>query len=155
MIYIVNEGDTLQKIASKHNVSIKDMLDSNPGITDPSIIQVNQSLSIPETSSLPQSMGQNRISSDKQISDSNDKELGDPVARCKIEEEPKERVIKTTIRVSVFFDGTANNRTNTEQRLKNTDTYNSLKGPLGGGSYENDYTNISKLEQADFVRCSN
>jgi LysM repeat protein len=143
----VNNGDTLQKIASKHNVSIKDIMDSNPVIAHPDWIQVNQRLSIPETSSLSKPMEENSISSDDQISRGNDKELGDPIARCKIKEEPQKLNKKTTIRVSVFFDGTANNRTNTEQRLKNTDAYNSYKAPLGGGSYENDYTNISKLEK--------
>jgi hypothetical protein len=122
-------------------------MDSNPVIAHPDWIQVNQRLSIPETSSVSKPMGENRISSDDQISHSNDKELGDTVARCKIKEEPKEKITKTTIRVSVFFDGTANNKTNTEQRLMNTDAYNSYKAPLGGGSYENDYTNISKLEK--------
>ncbi len=147
MIYIVNKGDTLQKIASKYNVSIKDILDSNPVIAHPDWIQVNQRLSIPETSSSPKSMGENRMSSDDRISHSNDRELGDTVARCRTKENPQEKSINTTIRVSVFFDGTANNRTNTEQRLKNTDVYNSLKAPFGDSSYENDYTNISKLEQ--------
>jgi LysM repeat protein len=147
LIYIVNKGDTLQEIASKYNVSIKDILDSNPGITDPDSIQFNQRLYIPETSSLPKPRGENRITSDDQISNSNDRELGETVARCRIKEEPQEKIIKTTIRVSVFFDGTANNRTNTEQRLKNTDAYISRKDSLDGGSYENDYTNISKLEQ--------
>jgi LysM repeat protein len=147
LIYIVSEGDTLQKIASKHNVSIKDIMDSNPVIAHPDWIQVNQRLSIPEKSSLPKSMGENRIPSDDQVSHSNDKELGDTVAHCKLKEEPKKKIGKITIRVSVFFDGTANNRTNTEQREHNTRTYLDQGGPDGSGSYENDYTNISKLEK--------
>lgn len=50
------------------------------------------------------------------------------------------------VRASVFFDGTGNNRTNTQQRIDQTWTYRLLPGVIAG-SYENDFTNVSKLER--------
>ncbi|MEO6670264.1 MAG: DUF2235 domain-containing protein [Ferruginibacter sp.] len=50
-----------------------------------------------------------------------------------------------TIRASIFFDGTLNNRTNTSQRIQNTWNYR-LTPSLVGGSYENDYSNVANLE---------
>lgn len=50
------------------------------------------------------------------------------------------------VRASVFFDGTGNNRANTQERLNNTWTYRLMPSVIGG-SYENDFTNVSKLER--------
>ena len=58
-----------------------------------------------------------------------------------VEEAPPEA--RTTIRVSVFFDGTANNRANTRQRELNTQVYQDNEDET---SYGNDYTNVSRLE---------
>ncbi|KIG18385.1 hypothetical protein DB30_00670 [Enhygromyxa salina] len=58
-------------------------------------------------------------------------------------EEETPPLAKTTIRVSLFFDGTANNRANTRDRLRNNATY---QDNVGEGSFENDYTNVSRLE---------
>lgn len=51
-----------------------------------------------------------------------------------VEEEPR-----ITIRASLFFDGTLNNRSNTFERLSGSPTF--------GDSYENDYSNIEKLQR--------
>lgn len=51
-----------------------------------------------------------------------------------VEEEPR-----ITIRVSLFFDGTLNNRSNTDVRRRG--------GRVRGDSYENDYSNIAKLQR--------
>lgn len=63
-----------------------------------------------------------------------------------VEEEPEEDPppARTSIRVSVFFDGTGNNRANTQARLDNTDDY--LDHTSAGSSFENDHTNVSRLE---------
>jgi hypothetical protein len=50
---------------------------------------------------------------------------------------------KTTIRVSLFFDGTLNNRANTWARNHNTKGYRDNKSE---GSFQNDYSNVSRLE---------
>jgi hypothetical protein len=58
----------------------------------------------------------------------------------KEEEQPK---AKTTIRVSLFFDGTANNRANTRERLAAEAAGRAFSKT---GSYENDESNVSRLE---------
>jgi hypothetical protein len=58
----------------------------------------------------------------------------EPISEEQPEDEPPPA--KTSIRVSLFFDGTGNNRTNTRAR-----PYTDMKG-----SYLNDYTNIALLE---------
>lgn len=62
-----------------------------------------------------------------------------------IEEQPEDDppLAKTTIRVSLFFDGTANNRANTRARELDSDVYQDNKSE---GSFQNDYTNVSRLE---------
>ena len=52
------------------------------------------------------------------------------------------------IRICVFFDGTSNNRVNTESRIKNLDSYkkDEAKHKKESDSYENDYTNVAKME---------
>jgi hypothetical protein len=62
-----------------------------------------------------------------------------------IEEEPEDDPppAKTTIRVSLFFDGTANNRANTREREADSDIY---RDNADEGSFQNDYTNVSRLE---------
>lgn len=100
-------------------------------------------------------------------------ELGEGSASAKIPEEPATKSETVTIRFSVFFDGTLNNRTNIDQRLvsvsddKLTDEERKLAVELkekmsvediakakgiykkyeGQGSYENGYTNIAKMER--------
>ncbi|PRQ09702.1 phospholipase effector Tle1 domain-containing protein [Enhygromyxa salina] len=66
--------------------------------------------------------------------------------REEAEEAPEDEappLAKTTIRVSLFFDGTGNNRANTRDRLRNNATYRANEGE---GSFENDFTNVSRLE---------
>lgn len=68
-------------------------------------------------------------------------------------EDPKKSI---SIRCSLFFDGTLNNRTNTQARKDNTKEYNATKSlwhratgfgdGKGDGSYENDETNIARME---------
>ncbi|MDQ6472679.1 DUF2235 domain-containing protein [Flavobacterium sp. LHD-80] len=54
---------------------------------------------------------------------------------------------KTGVKViaAIFFDGTNNNRTNTEHRLGKTDTY--AKMGEKGSSYDNYYSNIAIMEK--------
>uniref|UniRef100_UPI004047E003 phospholipase effector Tle1 domain-containing protein n=1 Tax=Flavobacterium sp. TaxID=239 RepID=UPI004047E003 len=51
----------------------------------------------------------------------------------------------TTIKVSLnlFFDGTQNNQTNTEQKTKKTDAYKKV-GNKKNDSYENDFSNVAR-----------
>ena len=48
------------------------------------------------------------------------------------------------IRFCVFFDGTCNNRTNTQGRLDSSEAYRKFKKK--SDSYENDFTNVAKME---------
>lgn len=54
---------------------------------------------------------------------------------------------KTGVKIiaSIFFDGTNNNRNNTEQRLGNTDIYKKMWEK--DGSYDNYYSNIAIMEK--------
>lgn len=45
--YVINQGDTLSKIAQMFGVSIKNLMEAN-GITDPNSIRIGQKLVIPE-----------------------------------------------------------------------------------------------------------
>lgn len=65
----------------------------------------------------------------------------EPICEDESEEDPPPA--RTSIRVSLFFDGTANNRANTRARLRDTEVY---RDNADEGSFQNDYTNISKLE---------
>lgn len=47
--YVVQSGDTLTKIAAKLGMSIDDILDNNPEITDPNKISVDQEISYPDS----------------------------------------------------------------------------------------------------------
>jgi len=46
--YVVKRGDTLSQIAQRNHVSVKDMMDANPGIRNPNALAVGQDLKIPE-----------------------------------------------------------------------------------------------------------
>ncbi len=61
------------------------------------------------------------------------------------EEEPveEETEVRVKIRYSVFFDGTLNNRTNTEARENNTSAF---QDHSGSDSYQNDLSNVAKME---------
>lgn len=100
-------------------------------------------------------------------------EIGEGTATYSEPEEPADEVEKITIRFSVFFDGTLNNRTNIDARLVSSSSNEmakdeqaiaaELKGQMsdeefqralrvykkykGVGSYENGYTNIAKMER--------
>jgi len=45
-IYIVQKGDTLSRIASKHGLSLKQILELNPEITNPNLIQIGQRIRV-------------------------------------------------------------------------------------------------------------
>lgn len=47
--YKVDNGDTLTKIATKHEISLYTLLQANPNITDPNLIAVGQAITIPTT----------------------------------------------------------------------------------------------------------
>jgi len=53
---------------------------------------------------------------------------------------PKKKAVR--IRLSLFFDGTLNNRCNTSARLSG----NATEDELSHGSFQNDYSNVAKLE---------
>lgn len=63
--------------------------------------------------------------------------MSDVTEPCPLKE-PKKKPI--SIRVSIFFDGTLNNRANSSDQTKTIEFKNK------NGSYENDTTNIAKLE---------
>ncbi|MFX3634890.1 MAG: LysM peptidoglycan-binding domain-containing protein [Candidatus Pristimantibacillus sp.] len=46
-IYVVKKGDTLYFISQKHNVSIQEILELNPGITNPDVLDVGMKIKIP------------------------------------------------------------------------------------------------------------
>jgi morphogenetic protein associated with SpoVID len=46
-IYTVKKGDTLSGIAAKHGVTVQDLLQYNPGIRDPDVIDVGMKIKIP------------------------------------------------------------------------------------------------------------
>ena len=54
--------------------------------------------------------------------------------------------IGVKIRFSVFFDGSLNNRTNIESRLEGNDIYQQNKIKKNSNSYENDKTNVARME---------
>lgn len=79
-------------------------------------------------------------SGDREVPEDEDEDEP-PVEKEEPEEEPPRA--KTTIRVSVFFDGTANNRANTSARLSGSQAYLDNEDE---GSFQNDYSNVSRLE---------
>jgi hypothetical protein len=64
-----------------------------------------------------------------------------------VEEDPEDDPpqARTSVRVSLFFDGTLNNRANTQEREANSEIYQRNNGE--GSSFENDFTNVSRLEE--------
>ena len=64
----------------------------------------------------------------------------------------KEDVLSNSInvRLNLFFDGTQNNKTNTESRSTNSKNHATYKktGNKNDDSYENDYTNVARLFDA-------
>ena len=51
-VYTVKSGDTLYKIATSYGISLGELLSANPSITNPSLIYVGQTLTIPDGSNL-------------------------------------------------------------------------------------------------------
>lgn len=49
--YTVVKGDTMSKIASKHDISLNQLIKANPGIKNPSLIYVGQKITIPDGAS--------------------------------------------------------------------------------------------------------
>ncbi|MFJ7747452.1 CAP domain-containing protein [Peribacillus sp. NPDC097295] len=47
--YTVNNGDTLAKIATEHNISLSELLKANPEVDDPNQITIGQAISLPTT----------------------------------------------------------------------------------------------------------
>ncbi len=76
------------------------------------------------------------------------KELGSPITGCPespLEQKEKEKQ-PVKLRVSVFFDGTGNNKYNTDERLAHSRKYRFTPGVFSG-SYENDYSNVARLNE--------
>lgn len=46
-VYVVQDGDIFGRIAQKHGVSQKALLDANPGLKDPNKIRIGQKLNVP------------------------------------------------------------------------------------------------------------
>ncbi|MBN4074542.1 MAG: hypothetical protein COA82_11740 [Alkaliphilus sp.] len=46
-IYIVKIGDSLFSIANEHGVTVKDMIEANPQIADPNVIEIGSKICIP------------------------------------------------------------------------------------------------------------
>lgn len=86
-------------------------------------------------------------------------QIGEASANAKIELEviPDDKVERIKIRLSVFFDGTKNNRTNTDlikklrieavRNGKKLEDNKLFKYAKSGTSYKNDYTNVAKMER--------
>src|SRR5215207_4341280 len=53
MTYTVKPGDTLSKIAMRNGVTLPQLLQANPQITDPNKISVGDSINLPGGSSVP------------------------------------------------------------------------------------------------------
>ncbi len=68
----------------------------------------------------------------------------DAKANEKTERKDKKDPLK--IRISLFFDGTNNNRDNIEEREKDSDIYKKYRKADGSGSYDNGRTNIAIME---------
>ena len=74
------------------------------------------------------------------------KELGSPITSCPetpLDEKKKDKQ-PVKLRVSVFFDGTGNNKYNTDERVLH-DKKHPFIPKLFTGSYENDYSNVARL----------
>jgi len=71
-----------------------------------------------------------------------------PSPREEDSDEPKKEneTFKESMRVSLFFDGTANNRTNVQLGKEGKRPFLGKITSQLAGSYENDYSNIAKLE---------
>jgi len=63
------------------------------------------------------------------------------------EEPPEDNRPHVKIHCTVFYDGTGNNRTNTESREAENTVYQANKVKAEDNSYENDITNIAKMEK--------
>lgn len=75
-----------------------------------------------------------------------------PPIQEKTEKKESEKKEKIKLRLCISFDGTLNNRTNTDARKANSEKYEEVKsspfqGLRGHGSYENEYTNVAKLDK--------
>jgi uncharacterized protein (DUF2235 family) len=81
------------------------------------------------------------VSSDKQITEI----AKDGILSKEPQSSPLVLPASTTIKVSLnlFFDGTQNNKTNTEQKTKKTGTYKK-EGNKNDDSYENDFSNVAR-----------
>jgi hypothetical protein len=63
-----------------------------------------------------------------------------------IDQDPKrnsEDRKRVKVRLSLFFDGTGNNRVNTDHRINKTEVYRKHRKE---GSYANDYSNVARIE---------
>ncbi len=61
-------------------------------------------------------------------------------------QEPKQEKEPKTFRISLFFDGTLNNRVNIKEREKDSDVYRDFRVPGEPTSYDNGRTNIAIME---------
>jgi hypothetical protein len=72
--------------------------------------------------------------------------FGSPITGCPDSpiDEKEEKKTPVKLRVSVFFDGTGNNKYNTDERVLH-DKKHPFIPKLFTGSYENDYSNVARL----------
>ena len=45
--YIIKKGDTLSQIAADNDLTVQEIMDKNPSIKDPNVIQAGQKITIP------------------------------------------------------------------------------------------------------------
>ncbi len=173
--YVVKKNETLEPIATRFGCTVQDIMDANPDtIKHRDDIKAGQIIRIPVKEMIsdgPQKIdvhydleGKQNVQFPTQnvhfpLQDTqNDKKVTDNCQECEntSQEPPKRKTGK--FRISMFFDGTGNNRDNTEfgksKDGKNLEVLKKLIHPVGVGvffdelaSFSNDYTNIYRLEE--------
>ena len=137
MNYTIEPGDTLSKIAQNHGVSVQEIMDANPKINNPNIIYVGQVIKIPYKDKVDWYTVDKSASDYKDPSGSfnNNAEDDNIDSYCVTCKEKEENPVKTSVvRISLFYDGTLNNRTNASQVRE------------GQRSYDTSESNVARLE---------
>lgn len=135
MTYTVKSGDTLGGIAQRNGVTVDDIMDANPQISNPNLIFVGQELTIPNGPTTDWYDDTQTPYGPEQQQPEEEKEEEKLDSECEDCQEPEEKIKTKTARISVFYDGTLNNRVNSGQERD------------GQGSYNTAETNISLLER--------
>ena len=178
--YIVKNGDGLEKIAKGYpDVSAEDIVAANKEVDNYySTIHPGQVLIIPTEEKVEDKNEPDNNNYKKYLYKDNyeyyeakidNTFVKKPIVLCPNEIEKYKRLVSKKIRISLFFDGTGNNRANTNSRIKHKDILENKKSndyvkAVAAGvllspieslryacrtydSYDNDFSNISRLEQ--------